>query len=145
MAKKRIFASLAATAVVIGSIVTGLPAQASVISASASAKEAQAVSPRVGNPPVVPLIDARPCNTSQTPRQIRLVLAPGAVICYGGTVGTWNLGQLYVQSLVAGGYWGYLDCSNPGQGSGFRQLFQPGDIHPINDTCQTLAITPPRT
>ncbi|MDW5327013.1 hypothetical protein [Plantactinospora sp. KLBMP9567] len=145
MAKKRIFAGLAATAVIIGSIATGLPAQASVTTASASAKEAYVVSSQVGNPPVVPLIDARPCNTSQTPRQIRLVLAPGAVICYGGTVGTWDLGQLYVQSLVAGGYWGWLECSNPGQGSGFVQFFQPGDIFPINDTCQTLAITPPRS
>ena len=144
MAKERILAGLAATAVIIGAIATAVPAQASVTEASASAQAAYAVSPQVAKAPPVALSDARLCNTTQTPRQIRLVLAPGAVICYGGTVGSWNLGQLYVQSLVAGGYWGYLVCENPGSGSGFVQFFKPGDIFLIEDTCQTLAITPPR-
>jgi hypothetical protein len=144
VAKKQIFAGLAATAVIIGSIAAGLPAQASVNEVSASARAAHAVSPQAGNQPVVPLIDARPCDTSQTPKQIRLVLAPGAVICYGGTVGNWDLGQLYVQSLVAGGYWGWLRCEDSG-GVGAQHFFQPGDIFSVNDTCQVLAITPPRS
>ncbi|MGI5211610.1 hypothetical protein [Plantactinospora sp. CA-290183] len=145
MARKRVLAALAATAVIFGSIAAGSPAQASAAEATASAELVYAGSPQVGEPsaPGV-LIDARPCNTSQTPKQIRLVLAPGAVICYGGTVGEWDLGQLFVQGLSAGGYHGYLVCENPGQGSGFVQFFSPGQIFRIDDTCQKLAITPPR-
>ncbi|GAA3777633.1 hypothetical protein GCM10022225_76880 [Plantactinospora mayteni] len=144
MAKKRLFTVLAATALAVGSIAAGPAAQASAARTSGSPAVAYAGTSEVGNSSPGVLIDARPCNTSQTPRQIRLVLAPGAVICYGGTVGSWDLGELYVQSLVAGGYHGYLVCENSGGGSGFVQFFSPGQIFSINDTCQTLAITPPR-
>lgn len=136
MARKLSFAVLAATAVIVGSMAMGLPAQASVTGSSVPATAAHTVASQA-----VPPIDARPCDTSQTPQQIRLVLAPGAVICYGGTVGTWDLGQLHVQSLVAGGYWGWLRCEDAA--GGYQQFFAPGDFHAINDTCQTLAITPP--
>jgi hypothetical protein len=128
MLKMRVLSGLATAVVIAASMMAGTPAQ------GASAP--------VGNPAPSKRIDARLCDTNQVPKQIRLVLAPGAVICYGGTVGTLDLGELFVQSLVAGGYTGWLRCEDP-DGSGFQQFFDPGDIEPINDTCQTLAITPP--
>lgn len=65
---------------------------------------------------VEPMINVRPCNTSERPKQIRLVLAPGAVLCHEGTVGHNNLDNLYVQSVVADGYTGILWCNGGATG-----------------------------
>lgn len=48
--------------------------------------------------------DARPCNSADKPAQIRLVLPPGAVICYGGTVGTVRVDEIHATGFASGGY-----------------------------------------
>lgn len=87
------------------------------------------------------LVDARPCSTSY-PKTIRLVLGPGAVVCYGGTVGYNPIDNFWVQSLVAGDYTGALSCNTDVQGIGKIYNFRPGDIMSIGRTCYKIAIKP---
>lgn len=82
-------------------------------------------------------VSARKCNTAERPRQIRLVLGPGAVICYGGAVGQLNIDDIYATGLSAGDYTGIIWEA----GHGF--IFNPGDFVRLDTTVVQLDITPP--
>ncbi|WP_158889566.1 hypothetical protein [Amycolatopsis anabasis] len=81
-------------------------------------------------------IDARPCGNEPVP-QIRLVLGPGAVVCYGGSVGKMRIDNLRVQGLAAGGYYGYVKSYV------YREAFKPGTFHRLDWIVTELEITPP--
>jgi hypothetical protein len=85
-----------------------------------------------------PAIDARPCDESDPTPQIRLVLAPGAVICYGGTVGVMRVDDIYARGLASGGYWGYVTCDDLTQ-----YLFDPNDFVRLDCNVIWIGITPP--
>ncbi|WP_394844889.1 hypothetical protein LZC95_48570 [Pendulispora brunnea] len=88
--------------------------------------------------PVATLADARPCNENEQPKQIRFVLAPGAVICYGGLVGALRIDDIYVTGVQAGGYSGYVTCDNNHQ-----IKFSPHEVYYPKCNVRWLGITPP--
>jgi hypothetical protein len=87
---------------------------------------------------VGPLINQRTCKVESTP-QIILVHS-GSITCYGGTVGTLDLGGVYVQSVHAGGYHGQIGWSN-GSGGG-AIVFEPGDVELVGRNVNWLSIEP---
>jgi hypothetical protein len=96
-------------------------------------------SPAIAAGPVEPMINQRTCKVESTP-QIVLVHSSGTITCYGGSVGTLNLGAVYVQSVHAGGYHGQIGWSN-GSGGG-AIVFEPGDVEVVGRTVNYLAIEP---
>lgn len=91
-----------------------------------------------GVPDITPLIDARPCNDQDPTPQIRLVLGPGAVICYGGTVGSMRVDNVYARGLQSGGYWGFFTCSDLSQ-----TLFEPHEVYNVSCNVIWMGITCP--
>lgn len=85
------------------------------------------------------LINERQCNVGERPKQIVLFLGIGGEDgqrCFGGTIGSINIGNAEVFDLYTGGYTGAIDCTNR-----FHQ-FRPEQIVTPIDQCQTLTILP---
>jgi hypothetical protein len=89
-------------------------------------------------PSMRPAIDARPCDDNDPTPQIRLVLAPGAVICYGGFVGSMRVDDIHAVGLAAGGYWGFVTCDDLSQ-----VFFDPGGFVRLDCNVIFIGITPP--
>lgn len=116
------------TAVAGAALATGLAAAPS--SAATAATDT--------TPIVKPLINQRPCNSNELPRQIWLYPPPSSIWptrCYGGTVGTMSLGTFPVQWLSSGDYTGTIECVN-----GLVWHFNPGEDRLLNTSCVRLTI-----
>ncbi|MBN6034207.1 hypothetical protein [Amycolatopsis sp. 195334CR] len=85
-----------------------------------------------------PLIDPRPCGNEPV-AQIRLVLAAGAVVCYGGSVGSWKVDNLYTTGMSAGGYWGFVTCIEDNR----QVFFSPANFYRLDCHVAWIGITPP--
>lgn len=133
---------LAALALTAGAMLVAAPGTAQAAERADSAPS-QVSAQDVGVQDVGVLVDQRPCNVGQSPPQIRIFLMSGHLRCYGGTVGSMSLGSINVESIAAGGYWGFLYCTPGSPGGTFA--FRPGRVETLNWTrCHTLQITPPR-
>ncbi|MFY1671926.1 hypothetical protein ACN27G_18430 [Plantactinospora sp. WMMB334] len=125
---KRVTVTLAMVAALVAAIAFSPPAQAS--PAPATVASAQTVEP---------LIDERRCNANQLPRQIWLTYASRPTRCFGGTVGSFNLGNnpaTPVQWLSSGDYHGTIYCV------GLTLPFGPATDALLNRTCTRLDIRP---
>lgn len=91
-------------------------------------------------PPSI-LVDARPCDSSDPTPQIRLVLGPGAVVCYGGYHGVIRVDDLYATGLSSGGYWGYVTCNQPPNYP--QDLFRPNEFVRLDCPVMWIGITGP--
>ncbi|GGM64952.1 hypothetical protein GCM10012275_39330 [Longimycelium tulufanense] len=80
-------------------------------------------------------VDARACR-DEVPKQIRLVLGPGAVICYGGTVGSMYVDHIYAKGLAAGDYTGIAWCGEEGH------QFYPGGFVRLECVVNAMEILP---
>ena len=87
--------------------------------------------------PFGPQADARPCNRNDRPAQIRLVLAPGAVICYGGTVGSVRVDDIWATGLASGGYTGFVTCTDLRQ-----EFFEPNEFVRLDCHVMWIGIIP---
>jgi len=125
---KRVTVTLAMVAALVAAIAFSPPAQAS--PAPATVASAQTVEP---------LIDERTCNANQLPRQIWLTYTTRPTRCFGGTVGSFNLGNnpaTPVQWLSSGDYHGTIYCV------GLTLRFGPATDALLNRTCTRLDIRP---
>lgn len=86
------------------------------------------------------LIDQRPCSDAW-PKTITLVLPPDTRHCYGGTIGHNYLSQVYVKTVIAGDYTGYLTCNTLNVGISKLVRFYPGEIRSVERTCTRINIT----
>jgi len=86
-------------------------------------------------------VDARPCSDSDPTPQIRLVLGPGAVVCYGGYRGSLRVDDLWATGLSSGAYWGYVTCNlNPNYP---QELFAPNEFVRLDCPVMWIGITGP--
>ncbi|SDD78018.1 hypothetical protein [Glycomyces harbinensis] len=85
------------------------------------------------------LINERRCNVGERPKQIVLFLGIGGedgIRCFGGTLGSINIGNAPVYDLYSGGYNGAIDCHNR------LHMFDPEQYVTPIDICTTLTILP---
>jgi hypothetical protein len=107
--------------------------------ATGSAQASPSPSSNVPADQAAPRISERRCNVGERPKQIVLFLGIGGEDgqrCFGGTIGSINLGRAPVYDLYSGGYTGAIDCVNR-----FHQ-FRPEQVVTIIDVCTTLTILP---
>lgn len=125
---KRATVTLVMVAAFVAAIAFSPPAQAS--PAPATVTSAQTAGPR---------IDERRCDANQLPRQIWLTYTTRPTRCFGGTVGSFNLGNnpgTPVQWLSSGDYHGTIYCV------GLTLRFGPANDSLLNRTCTRLDIRP---
>jgi hypothetical protein len=125
---KRGTATLVMVAAFVAALAFSPPAQASATPATVAS--AQTAAPR---------IDERRCDANQLPRQIWLTYTTRPTRCFGGTVGSFNLGNnpgTPVQWLSSGDYHGTIYCV------GLTLRFGPANDSLLNRTCTRLDIRP---
>ncbi len=60
------------------------------------------------------------------------------MICYGGSVGKWDVDNIYATGLASGGYYGFI-----GTGGAVSYSFRPNEFVRIDGNVSYIRIDPP--